>query len=74
MKKEKIIIINIKIIKLLKQEFQEIQIKENHLFIKNIKMNLPSGMSIKTEGLCIKYPELNEYKDRKIILLDSTGL
>ena len=37
-------------------------------------MNLPSGMSIKTEGLYIKYPELNEYKDRKIILLDSTGL
>ena len=37
-------------------------------------MNLPSGMSIKTESLCIKYPELNEYKDRKIILLDSTGL
>ena len=37
-------------------------------------MNLPSGISIKTEGLCIKYPELNEYKDRKIILLDSAGL
>ena len=38
------------------------------------KMNLPSGMSIKTEGLSIKYPDLKEYKNRKIVLLDSAGL
>ena len=36
--------------------------------------NIPSGTSIRTEGLSIKYPELEEYKDRKIVLLDSTGL
>ena len=32
-------------------------------------------MSIKTEGLSVKYPVLNdEYKDRRIALLDSAGL
>ena len=39
------------------------------------KIDLPSGMSIKTEGLSVKYPVLNdEYKDRRIALLDSAGL
>ena len=38
------------------------------------KMEFPSGMSIKTEGLSIKYPELEKYKNRKIVLLDSAGL
>ena len=39
------------------------------------KMKLPSGMSIKTEGLSIKYPDLTGgFKDRKIALLDSAGL
>jgi len=38
------------------------------------KIELPSGMSIKTEGLSVKYPELEKYKDRKIVLLDSAGL
>ena len=38
------------------------------------KMALPSGTSIKTEGLSIKYPELNKYKNRRIVLLDSAGL
>ena len=38
------------------------------------KMNFPSGMSIKTEGLSIKYPDLRIFKDRKIALLDSAGL
>ena len=37
-------------------------------------IDLPSGTSIKTEGLSIKYPELQEYKNRKIVLLDSAGL
>ena len=35
-------------------------------------MQLPTGMSIKTEGLSIKYPELKDYKNRKIALIDST--
>ena len=38
------------------------------------RIKLPSGTSIKTEGLSIKYPELDEFKDRKIVLLDSAGL
>ena len=38
------------------------------------KIHLPSGTSIRTEGLSIKYPELEEFKDRKIALLDSAGL
>ena len=37
-------------------------------------IDLPSGTSIKTEGLSIKYPELKEFKDRKLVLLDSAGL
>ena len=38
------------------------------------KIDLPSGTSIRTEGLSIKYPQLEEFKDRKIALLDSAGL
>ena len=38
------------------------------------KMELPSGMSIKTEGLSIKYPDTKIFKDRRIVLLDSAGL
>ena len=38
------------------------------------KINLPSGSSIKTEGLSIKYPDLKDYPDRRIVLLDSAGL
>ena len=38
------------------------------------KIELPTGASIKTEGLSIKYPKLEEFKNRKIILLDSAGL
>ena len=39
------------------------------------KMKIPSGMSIKTEGLSIKYPDINDgFKNRKIALLDSAGL
>ena len=38
------------------------------------KINLPSGTSIRTEGLSIKYPELEHFKNRKIVLLDSIGL
>ena len=38
------------------------------------QIELPTGVSIKTEGLSIKYPELEKFKNRKIILLDSAGL
>ena len=38
------------------------------------KIILPSGTSVRTEGLSIKYPELSEYKNRKMALLDSCGL
>ena len=35
---------------------------------------LPSGTSIKTQGLSIKYPELKKYPNKKIALMDSAGL
>ena len=38
------------------------------------KIKLPSGTSIRTEGLSIKYPDLKKFKERKIALLDSAGL
>ena len=38
------------------------------------KIDLPAGTSIKTEGLSIKYPDLEIYKNRRITLLDSAGL
>ena len=38
------------------------------------KIPLPSGTSIKTEGLSIKYPDLKKYINRKIVLLGSAGL
>lgn len=36
-------------------------------------VNLPDGTSIKTEGISIKYPEMEEGKDAKYILMDSAG-
>ena len=38
------------------------------------KIKLPTGTSIKTEGLSIKYPDFRNYPDRRIVLLDSAGL
>ena len=38
------------------------------------KMKFPSGFSIKTEGLSIKYPDTTLFYDRRIALLDSAGL
>ena len=38
------------------------------------KIKLPSGASIRTEGLSVKYPEIKDNPDRKIVLLDSAGL
>ena len=47
---------------------------KSYLLSKISKLPLPSGTSIRTEGLSIKYPELEKCKDRKIVLLDSAGL
>ena len=47
---------------------------KSFLLSKISKINLPSGTSIKTEGLSVKYPDLSKYKYRKIALLDSAGL
>ena len=47
---------------------------KSFLLSKISKMDFPSGMSIKTEGLSIKYPDLTLFKNRKIALLDSAGL
>ena len=38
------------------------------------KINLPSGTSISTKGISVKYPELEDNELRKYILLDSAGL
>ena len=47
---------------------------KSFLLSKISKINLPSGPSIRTKGLSIKYPDLLKFKDRKIALLDSAGL
>ena len=47
---------------------------KSFLLSKISKINLPSSTSIRTEGLSIKYPELEKFVGRKIALLDSAGL
>ena len=47
---------------------------KSFLLSKLSKIDLPSGTSIRTEGLSIKYPVLEKFKDRRIALLDSAGL
>ena len=47
---------------------------KSFLLSKISKIDLPSGTSIRTEGLSIKYPDLEKYKNRNIILLDTAGL
>ena len=47
---------------------------KSYLLSKISKIDLPSGTSIRTEGLSIKYPELESFENRKIALLDSAGL
>ena len=47
---------------------------KSFLLSKISKTFLPSGYSIRTEGLSIKYPDLKENENKKIILLDSAGL
>ena len=36
-------------------------------------MEFPTGFSVQTKGLSIKFPVLDKYKNRNIILLDSAG-
>lgn len=47
---------------------------KSFLLSKISKIPFASGYSIQTEGLSIKYPDLKDYKNRNIILLDSAGL
>ena len=47
---------------------------KSFLLSKISKIDLPAGTSIRTQGLSIKYPDLEIFKDRKIVLLDSAGL
>ena len=47
---------------------------KSFILFKLLKIELPSGTSIRTEGLSIKYPDLDIYTNRKIVLLDSAGL
>ena len=47
---------------------------KSFLLSKISKINLPSGTNIRTEGLSIKYPDLDKYENRRIVLLDSAGL
>jgi len=48
---------------------------KSFLLSKISKINLPVGTNIRTEGLSIKYPDnLEEYQNRRIVLLDSAGL
>ena len=48
---------------------------KSFLLSKISQIDLPSGTSIRTEGLSVKYPDnLEKYANRKIVLLDSAGL
>ena len=47
---------------------------KSFLLSKISKFNLPTGTSINTEGLSVKYPDLKGYEGRQIIFLDSAGL
>ena len=47
---------------------------KSFLLSKISRINLPSGTSIRTEGLSVKYPQLEGFENRRIVLLDSAGL
>ena len=47
---------------------------KSFLLSKISNLKLPSSTDINTEGLSIKYPELEGFENRKIVLLDSAGL
>lgn len=47
---------------------------KSYIFSKLSKIKLPTGVSISTKGLSIKYPKLEKgFEHRKFILLDSAG-
>ena len=47
---------------------------KSFLLSKISKIDLLIGKSIETKGLSVKYPKLEGYNKRQIILLDSAGL
>ena len=48
---------------------------KSFLLSKISQIDFPSGTSIRTEGLSIKYPDnLDKFQNRRIVLLDSAGL
>ena len=47
---------------------------KSFLLSKISRIELPSGMSIKTEGLSIKYPDPSVNRNKTIALIDSAGL
>ena len=47
---------------------------KSFLLSKILGIKLPIGTSIRTEGLSIKYPQIEVYSNRNIALLDSAGL
>ena len=47
---------------------------KTYILSKLLKINIPPGMSIKIEGLSFKYSNITQFKDRKILLLDSTEI
>ena len=46
---------------------------KSYILSKISDIELPVGESIKTKGLSIKFPELKNYSNRTITLLDSAG-
>ena len=47
---------------------------KSFLLSKISKIKLPTGTSIETKGLSVKYPDLKDHKGRHLIFLDSAGL
>lgn len=47
---------------------------KTYVLSKLSKIKLPSGTSISTKGISVKYPDLKDNSKRKYILLDSAGL
>ena len=47
---------------------------KSFLLTKISQIDLPTGTNINTKGLSVKYPDLDEFSRREIILLDSAGL
>ena len=47
---------------------------KSYLLSKIAGIDIPTGYSVKTEGLCFKYEELFKYRDAKCIFMDSVGL